>query len=44
MLISLGDELAAARELFGLLDVRPEIDTITVEDHVVDQTPAAVVR
>ncbi|MFI5843012.1 sensor histidine kinase [Catenuloplanes sp. NPDC051500] len=43
-LISLGDELASARELFELLDVRAEIDAVVVEDHVVDQLLAAVVR
>ncbi|MDP9793967.1 two-component system sensor histidine kinase DesK [Catenuloplanes nepalensis] len=43
-LISLGDELAGARELFELLGVRAEIDAVAVDDHVVDQTLAAVVR
>lgn len=44
VLISLGDELASARELFELLGVRAEIDAVAVDDHVVDQTLAAVVR
>ncbi|GAA3284136.1 hypothetical protein Dvina_01905 [Dactylosporangium vinaceum] len=43
-LISLGDELASARELFDLLGVRAEIDTVAVDDDVVGQTLAAVVR
>jgi two-component system, NarL family, sensor histidine kinase DesK len=43
-LISLEDELASARELFALLGVRAEIDAVAVDDHVVDQTLAAVVR
>lgn len=43
-LISLGDELTSARELFELLGVRAEIDAVAVDDHVVDHTLAAVVR
>ncbi|GAB7038603.1 MULTISPECIES: sensor histidine kinase [Catenuloplanes] len=43
-LISLGDELASARELFELVGVRAEIDAVPVDDHAVDQILAAVVR
>ncbi|GAA0222444.1 sensor histidine kinase [Cryptosporangium japonicum] len=43
-LISLDDELASARELFDLLGVRVEIAAVEVEDRVVDQLLAAVVR
>jgi two-component system, NarL family, sensor histidine kinase DesK len=44
VLISLDDELASARELFELLGVRMQIDAVPVDDPVVDQTLAAVVR
>ncbi len=43
-LIGLNDELASARELFERLGLRAEVDAVVVDDPVIDQTLAAVVR
>jgi len=43
-LIGLADELVSARELFDRLGLRAEVDAVGVDDPVVDQALAAVVR